>query len=88
MVGADILDLMKKQVASLKPDENWGDVSHVSVTEVLKTSFDVMEFVMNLEEDLDLKEDIDLEALAPKFAQNITFEELAVEVEKYLVTEI
>jgi acyl carrier protein len=88
MVGADILDLMKKQVALLKPDENWGDVSHVSVAEVLKTSFDVMEFVMNLEEELGLKEDIDLEVLAPKFAQNITFEELAVEVEKYLVAEI
>ena len=84
MLGADILALMKKQVTLLKPDEDWSDLSSKSVTDVLTTSVDMVEFVMNLEDDLELEEEIDLEALAPKFAQNITFEGLAKEVEKFL----
>lgn len=84
MVGADILALMQKQVVALKPDESWDNLADVVVTDVLTTSFDVMEFVMNLEDDLELEEDIDLEALAPKFAQNMTFGELVKEVEAFL----
>ena len=84
MVGADILSLMQKQVVSLKPNEKWDNLADVVVTDVLTTSFDVMEFVMNLEEDLELEDEIDLETLAPKFAQNMTFEELAKEVELFL----
>ena len=85
MMGeAEILALMKKHVDSLETDQDWGDLSSVSVTDVLTTSLDVMDLVMSLEEDLGLAEQIDLEALAPKFAQNTTFQELAKEVEKYL----
>lgn len=81
---ADILALMEKQVAVLKPDEDLPDLSSTPVTNVLTSSFEIMEFVMNVEDELELDDDIDLDALAPKLAQNITFEKLANEVKKFI----
>jgi hypothetical protein len=84
MEVADILALMEKQVAVLKPDEDWPNLSSTPVTSVLTSSFEIMEFVMNVEDELELEDDIDLDALAPKLAQNITFETLAIEVKKFI----
>lgn len=81
---SDILALMEKQVVALKPDADLPDLPSTPVTDILTSSFEIMEFVMNVEDELELEDDIDLDTLAPKLAQHITFEELAQEVKDFI----
>ena len=55
------------------------------VGEVLEASMDLVEFVMFLEQELDLEDEIDLQEIGPRMAAGeMTFAELAAEVANFL----
>lgn len=50
------------------------------VTDIIDSSMDVVEFTMDVEEELGTEEELDLEDMAPKFA-TLNFGQLAAELE-------
>jgi hypothetical protein len=80
---AKIMDVAKSYFSAQKPREDFGDLETRVVTEVLSSSLDAIEFLMHLEEALEVEE-MDLEVLGPVFGRQITFEELAQVVADYL----
>jgi hypothetical protein len=84
MDKAIIFQFIEGYIKKAKPDTDVSNLEHVPVESVLTSSIDVIEFVMHLEDVLELEEEIDLETLGPKFAQKITFAKLADEMVVYL----
>lgn len=82
MDRASVLEIIIAYIKKTHPELD--AIQDQSVSNVLTTSFDVIEFLMHLEDELQLDEEIDLEALGPKFAQRMTFSELANEVVSHL----
>lgn len=55
------------------------------VSEVFQASIDIVDFILYMEEELALNEQINLEKLGPKFAnQELTFADLATDIRRYL----
>lgn len=79
-----VLQMMKDYITSAHPDENLDNLASLPVPSVLKSSFDMVEFVMHLEDKLELEEEIELEELGSKLARDITFGQLAQEVVEYM----
>lgn len=85
MDTTQILDVMKQYVELRKPDLHVQHIAGMPVTDVLKSSIDIVDFVLYLEEALGLEEDVvDLDRLGPRITERITFEALVVEVLQYV----
>ena len=60
-------------------------LAQTRVTEVFQASIDIVDFIMFMEEELAMGEQINLEKLSLKFAnQELTFADLATEIRRYL----
>src|SRR5262245_29133622 len=79
-----IMSLMQKFFAEKKPSESMEDLSARPVTSLLTDSLDVVDFLMFLEDELQLKTEIDLTQFGPSL-MNRNFGELAVEISRWLV---
>jgi acyl carrier protein len=78
-----IMEAMRVYIKDADLAATVDDLETQKVTDVLASSLDVVEFVMELEERLGLDEELDINQLAPKLA-TLTFQELAKEVEQFL----
>jgi hypothetical protein len=83
-----ILDLMQAYIDRHMRDVALdGPLAQTPVASVFRASIDIVDFIMYMEESLELTEEINLERLGPKFAQEqTTFAELAAEIKRYLET--
>lgn len=87
MKKEEILVAMKNYIHKYTSYKSIEDIEQIKVADILVSSFDVVDFTMQLEEGLGLGEDyLDLKVWAPKFI-DITFGELALELEQ-LVAEL
>ncbi len=79
-----VLQAMTSYVVENTSETEAGSIANLKVIDVLVSSFEVLEFVMELEENLELDDDIlDIAELAPKFAK-LTFAQLADEIAQHL----
>ena len=79
-----ILELTRNYIETNMQDVDLENLEEKPVQEVFQASIDIVDFIMEMEEKFELEEEINLEKLGPRFADNITFAELATEVKKYL----
>ena len=71
-----------KYMRSVKLDR---PLAQTRVTSVFQASIDIVDFIMYMEEALVLTEQINMEKLGPKFAnQELTFADLAQEIQHYI----
>jgi hypothetical protein len=79
-----ILGVMHDCVKVFHPDLTLEDMTTSRVADILETSIDVVEFMIELEENLDLEpEELDMQKLVPKF-EAYDFAQLADEIDQYI----
>jgi acyl carrier protein len=83
MDAEKIMGLMQKFFSEKKPGESMENLSAQPVTSLLTDSLDVVDFLMFLEDELQLKTEIDLTQFGPSL-MNRNFGELAGEIAKWL----
>lgn len=80
-----ILQAMKKYIEMQRPDIDTQEVAGIEAAQVLTSSVVVIDFVLYLEEELELEEEsLDLDRLGPRITEKITFEALAEEILPYI----
>lgn len=81
----EIMLVMKKYIHNYTQHKEVENIEAIKVADILETSLDVVDFAMQLEDGLGLSEDyLDLKVWAPKFI-DITFGELAAELEQLVI---
>lgn len=79
-----VMQAITAYIVENEPEIDVESIGNVKVVDVLVSSFEVLELVMELEEALGLEEEaLEITELAPKFAQ-LTFDQLADEIAQYL----